>query len=53
LFPLYIREYAHAGCRKQEKRSIRDVFGWDVLEHMAEELIEVIGTDIVRVFAEC
>jgi hypothetical protein len=45
-------EYAHSCCRKQKEGRIRDIFERYLLERMAEELVEVFGTDIVRVFAE-
>jgi hypothetical protein len=45
-------EYAHACCRKQKERRIRDVFERYLLERVAEKLVEVFRTDIVRVFAE-
>lgn len=52
LLPLALGQYAHARCCEQEERCIRDFFEGYVFERMAEELVEVFGADIVRVFAE-
>ena len=49
---MHFGEYAHACCRKQEEGRVRDVGERDLLERMAEELIEVFWADIVRVFAK-
>jgi hypothetical protein len=46
-------ENAHACCRKQEEGCVRDIGGRNFLKRMAEELVEVFWSDIVRVFAEC
>jgi hypothetical protein len=45
-------EYAHACRRKQKEWRIRNIFERYLLERMAKKLVEVFGTDIVRVFAE-
>jgi hypothetical protein len=49
---LSLGEYAHARCRKQEQRRIRDFFEGYIFERMAKELVEVFRPDVVRVLAK-
>ena len=52
VFALSLREDAHSRCRKQEKGGIWDFVEGYVFEGMAEQLVEVLRSDIVGVVAK-
>lgn len=49
---LMIFQEAHAGGGKEENRSVLNFIFWDLLESVLEQLLQVIGADGLRGFAE-